>query len=237
MAKTFTDKPLHQFDQVKTDNITANVDKALDELNGRLDSNNMPVDSVGKDQLKLPANSPLNVAGPINQFGTIFPTQAYYQTYTNPAADIYTPVTSVDLDADTWSAGFNTIPELDSGLDGFPLRFDAREGMLIGCATIDWEHGNNVFDVAAGARGRGNDWWTEWQVYVNNVSVARTGNIMPRRHTTQLPFAIACGTQPVTIDVRCKINTWWAAGMPSLDVTSTDFKIFSATIWCRNQFR
>ena len=242
MAKTFTDKPIHQFDQVKTSNITTNLDKHLDEINGGLDSNNLPVDSVDKDSLKLPINSPLGTSGAINKYGTIMPSQAYYQVFTGAAADIYTPITKVNLDSDTWSAGFNTIPELDATYEAFPLSFDAREGMLIGCATIDWEHGNNVFNVDDGdgnfvARGRGNDIWTEWQVYVNNVAVARTGKIFPRRHTTQIPFAVPCGTQPVTVDCRVQLNTWRSVGSPTLETTSTDFKIFSASIWIRNQYR
>ena len=90
-----------------------------------------------------------------------------------------------------------------------------------------------------GARGRGNDWYSEIQVYVNNVVVASTGKIMPRRHSTQIPFAVATGTQPVTIDVRVKINNWYVAGGPGASGTwiATDFKIFSANIWCRNQYR
>jgi hypothetical protein len=44
--KTFTDKPLHQFDQVKYDNIACNLDKHLDQFNGGLDSNNLPVESI-----------------------------------------------------------------------------------------------------------------------------------------------------------------------------------------------
>ena len=129
--------------------------------------------------------------------------------------------------------------ELDQagGFDNFPLQFDAKEGMLIGCAVVDWEHGNDVYDVTAGPRGRGNGWWTELQVYVNNIGVARTGRIYPRRHTTQIPFAVPCGSQPIQIDVRVKLNNWYVGGAPSLQGHATEFKVFSARIWCRNQYR
>lgn len=248
MAKTFTDKPLHQFQQVKTDNITANLDKHLDEFNGGLDSNNLPLFRVDQDNIKLPTN-PGSSSGNVVKNNIVFQTQSYHETYRTynqdgGASDIYDPVLSVDLSQDFWSAGFNRFAELDTagGFDNFPLQFDAREGMLIGCAVVDWEHGNDVYSVDDGdgnivPRARGLDWWSELQVYVNNVGVARTGRIYPRRHTTQIPFAVACGSQPVQIDVRIKLNNWYASGAPSLQGHSTDFKIFSARIWCRNQFR
>lgn len=244
--KTFTDIPLHRYDQVKTDNVTSNVDKYLDELNGALDSNNLPVDSITPvTHLQAPSVPQLGVSGNIAKFSSRMPTQSYFfvkrdYTLDGGASDIYDPVLSIDPDTEIWSAGFNKFSDLDTsgGFDNWPLQFDAREGMLIGCATIDWEHGNNVFNTADGPRGRGNDWWTELQVYVNNVAVARSGKIYPRRHTTQIPFSVACGSQPIQIDVRVKWNTWWAADAPSLGVTeSTNFKIFSATLWCRNQYR
>jgi hypothetical protein len=53
--KTFTDKPLHQFDQVKYDNIACNLDKHLDQFNGGLDSNNLPVESIDATKLANPS--------------------------------------------------------------------------------------------------------------------------------------------------------------------------------------
>lgn len=250
MAKTFTDKPLHQHDQVKTDNLTANLDKTLDQLNGGLDSNNMPVKSVGYQKLQPPTYLS-GVGGSIEKFSIEMPSQSYHKSENSNrtrGTSIYDPIFALNLDASNWNAGFNELSSLDSAFDDFPVSFDAREGMLTGCLTIDWEHGNNVFNVDTGvddgeggtifaARGRGNEWWSEWQVYVNNVAVARTGWIFPRRHTTQLPFAVACGSQPVTITARCRINTWWVSGGPSLEQESTAFKVFSANLWVRNQYR
>lgn len=248
MAKMFTNKPINRLDQVKTNNITTNLDKYLDELNGDLDSNNLPVKSINQDKLRNP-NVPLaDITGPIVKESASMPTQAYYRSRRSynedgGASDIYDPVLEVDLEADSWSAGFNRLSHLDSGFNNFPLQFDAKEGMLTGCAVIDWEHGNQVYAVPRnGANppiGRGNDWWTEWAVFVNNVLVARTGFIYPRRHTTQLPFSVACGSQPVQIDVRCRINTWFVTNSPAAagDYIPTDFVVFSAELWCRNQYR
>lgn len=245
MAKTFTDKPLHRFDQVKTDNITTNLDKYLDEINGGLDANNLPVDSVGKTNLRNPVTTSSS-GGDVDKFSIEMPTQSYHEAVrdynsanTPGAVDIYDPIFEVDLDTDFYGAGFNPLQELDQYFVDFPLQFEAKEGMLLGCAVLDWEHGNQVYDVSQGPRGRGNDWWTEIQVYVNNVVVARSGRIMPKRHTTQLPFAVACGSQPITIDIRVKINNWYVSGGPGAAGTwiATPFKVFSARTWCRNQYR
>ena len=244
--KTFTDKPLHQFDQVKYDNVSWNLDKNLDQLNGGLDSNNLPVFSVGDQHLAEPQPVGSFTGGTVTQWRYGMPSQQYNfsrraETFEG-AGDIWTPILEVDLDTDTWSPGYNRLVDFDSSFQPLPLKFEAKEGMLVGCATVDWEHGNNVFNVDTGggvfgARGRGNDWWTEWAVFINNVLVARTGAIYPRRHTTQIPFSVACGSQPIVIDLGVKINTWRASGSPSLDTTSTPFKLFSATMWCRNHYR
>jgi len=241
MAKSSIERPLNQFDQVKTDNVRVNLDKHISTFNGELDANNMPVESVSPAKLDLGRVKQADLSGTITKWSSSFPTQAYFHTEANNktfSTNIYTPIFSVDLDVATWSQGFNKLSLLNSTWQDFPLNFDAREGMLVGCATVDWEHGTQVVsdDVEQALRSRGNDWWTEWGVFVNNVLVCRTGNIYPRRHTTQLPFAVACGSQNVTIDVRVLINNWDYEDSPSPPV-ATPFRLFSSTIWCRNHYR
>ena len=243
MSKQFSDIPLHQFDQVKTDNVTKNLDKYLSTFNGSLDSNNLPVLSVTEDKLLDPIAG-TSATGVVTKTTSIYPSQTYHfsrrSTDIEGGNDVSVPLIEVDLDSDTWSAGLNRLVTFDSNFQTWPLQFDAREGMLVGCVTMDWEHGNNVFNTLPGPspRGRGNEWWTEWVVFVNNVPVAKTGWIFPRRHTTQIPFAIACGSQPVNIEARVRINTWWVDGAPTVNETeSTPFKVFSGTIWCRNHYR
>lgn len=66
--KTFTDKPLHQFDQVKYDGVSWNLDKYLDQLNGGLDSNNLPVLSVGHANLVEPSAQGPFVGGSLTKW-------------------------------------------------------------------------------------------------------------------------------------------------------------------------
>ena len=246
MSKVFTEIPIHNYDAVKKDSLTRNTDKYIGEFNGELDSNNLPIESVTAGQLALPITEVADTAGTNIKISAKMPTQKYYLTKINNQTlgnDIWTPSLTVDLDTDDWSKGFNHLPALDSNWEDYQLRFEALEGSLVGCAVIDWEHGAQVFNAQISdppaflGMSRGNFWWTEWAVFVNNVLVTRTGEIYPRRHTTQLPFTVPCGSQTIEIDVRCRINTSWTQDQPLSTITSTPFYVWSTTIWCRNQYR
>jgi len=251
MPKTFTQIPLVDHQQMKPENLNKNIDKTLSSFNGTLDGHNNPVETIKEEHFILPRQGTFSdtpVGADVLQLGTEYATQAYYKTrrsssYEDPGLDVWSPIASIDLDTDNWSKGFNTLTSLPD-FDDFPLIFQAKEGQLVGCATIDWEHGTNSFVVLvaedpniSAPRSRGMQWWNEWGVFVNNILVARSGYIYPRRHTTQIPFTIPVGSQQVTIDVRFMTITVRASGSPTLEVTSTDFNIFSAEIWCRNEYR
>jgi hypothetical protein len=220
MGKVFTQIPLHNHQQVKPESLNKNIDKYLSSFNGTLDGHNNPVDSTTTTHFVDPTASTslsdTGVGADVFKRGTEYPTQSYYQTrrsssFEPTVTDVWTPIVTLDLDTGQWSKGFNILTELPD-FENFPLTFEAVEGQLVGCATVDWEHGNNVL-------------------------VARSGFIYPRRHTTQIPFTIPVGSQSVTIDVRFITTTNRALGSPSLEVTSSEFNIFSAEIWVRNQYR
>ena len=113
--------------------------------------------------------------------------------------------------------------------------------MLVGCATIDWAHGTDMMLCGSGdpvinfSGTRGNDWKSEWGVFVNDVLVARTGEIPPKRHTSSIPFSIPCGSQNIKVDVRwiSIISDYATTGKPHGSV----FEVYSAEIWCRNVIR
>jgi hypothetical protein len=245
MAKSFTQIPTNDLQAAKPENLNDNLDKYLSEFNGNLDGHNNPVETTREQHFILPNGGTFNdVVGDVLQLGTSYATQAYFKTRRSSSFEeafgVFTPLLEIDLDQDSWSKGFNILTQF-TDFEDFPLVFEAKEGMLVGCATIDWEHGTQVFNVAVGdsfnERSRGFDWWTEWGVFVNNVLVARSGQIYPRRHTTQIPFAIPCGSQQITVDVRFITITNRAPGGPSLNTTSSNFNLFSAEIWCRNEYR
>lgn len=251
MGKIFGQIPLHTHQQVKPESLNKNIDAYLSSFNGSLDGHNNPVDSTPSTAFVLPKDSislsDTSVGAAVFQRGTSYATQAYYQTRRSSSFEepttVWDPVATINLDSGEWTKGFNTLTEIPD-FEDFPLTFLAVEGQLVGCATIDWEHGTQVFNVQVsddppvfGDRSRGFNWWTEWGVFVNNILVARSGLIYPRRHTTQIPFTIPVGSQSVTIDVRFITITTRAAGTPILEVISSDFNIFSAEIWVRNEYR
>lgn len=245
MAKAFTQIPTNDLQSVRPENFNENFDKYLGEFNGNLDGHNNPVETIREQHFILPNDGNFSdVSGDVLQLGTSYATQAYFKTRRSSSFEIvssvFSPILTIDLDQDSWSKGFNILTQF-TDFEDFPLVFEAKEGMLVGCATIDWEHGTQVFISPVGAgfneRSRGFDWWTEWGVFVNNVLVARSGQIYPRRHTTQIPFAIPCGSQQVVVDVRFITITNRTNDSPNTTTDSSDFNLFSAEIWCRNEYR
>jgi len=234
MPKAFTAIPLRANQQAKPEDLNDNIEVALEQFNGRLDSSNMPVESVTATHL---VNLTDPVPAPISN-GATGPTQMIIGTGA-AGADVWTPLSSIDIAADTWRRGWNQLhvyPLLSAAL----LDAVTKEGMLVGCATIDWHRGQNVKTYTpeegpAALVKMGADWWTEWAVFVNNVMVARSGKIYPRRHTTSLPFSIPVGSQPVRVELRWATNNDKDVRF-STD-TNTPLDIFSYDIWIRNQYR
>jgi len=247
MAKTFTQMKTRPNEQVKTLSLTENRDAVIDQFNGNISSEN--IKSVDSSDFVEPSNGTLTV-GSVDKQITFYPTQTYaftrrdYRNTGGAVTDIWSPIAALDLENSIWNKGWNRLSVFGSAFDNFPLTFDCEEGMLTGEATIDWEHGNQVYSVLIqddppinGARARGSDWWTEWGVFVNGILVARSGYIYPRRHTTRIPYSIPVGSQQVTIDVRCIINSWEPSGHGGGGGWSADFNLFSATVVARNMKR
>lgn len=241
--KTFTDIPIGQNTMVKPETFNNNIDKYLNEWNGHLNGNNLPVFTVQSDDIKI-ASSTTTTFGSITGFKTDLQTQGYYKRRKSSSfeggTDVWTPLLSLDLKTDDWSKGWNPLSYY-SGFEDWDLVFDAREGMLVGCVTVDWQHGTDQLLVSSGdppinfSSPRGHDWVSEWGVFVNDVLVARSGFIPPKRHTTELPFSIPCGSQTVKVDCRwiSTISDYNAGGAPH----GSEFVIFSAEVWVRNVVR
>ena len=237
--KTFPKKVIGQNHQVTTSSVNDNIEQTVSEFNGNLDGTNMPVDSVTHSNFKDKFVPVAGLTGGMTRQHQRGPTQSYHQSkiYSGEhyGTDVWTPLLSIDLDADNWRRGWNNLHDF-ARFSEMSLTFPAREGMVTGVATIDWHHGINRVTAPNSNKFTGNDWWTEWGVFVNNVKVAQSSYIYPRRHTTMLPFSIPVGSGPVTIDVRFKMNT-------SRDYTTsnkkndTPFDIFSVDVFARNTYR
>jgi hypothetical protein len=242
--KQWTDIPLHQNEAAKPQTFNNNIEKVLNEYNGNLNGNNLPVYSVQTDDIVDPAPT-TGIAGPVSGFRQELTSQGFYSIRRSSSfeggSDVWTPILQLDLATDDWSKGWNRLAYY-SGFNQCLLNFDSREGMLVGCATIDWAHGTDSMVVTAGddppisgTSTRGHDWKSEWGVFVNDVLVARTGQIPPKRHTSSIPFSIPCGSQNIKVDVRwiSIISDYATTGKPHGSV----FEVYSAEIWCRNVIR
>jgi hypothetical protein len=242
-VKTWTDIPLHQNEAAKPQTFNANLENVLNEYNGNLNGNNLPVYSVQTDDIVDPGQA-TGFSGAVSGFEIELTSQGFYSIRRSSSfeggTDVYTPILQLDLATDDWSKGWNRLTYY-SGFSQCLLNFDAREGMLVGCATIDWAHGTDAMVAVTGdppinfTTTRGHDWTSQWGVFVNDVLVARTAAIPPKRHTSSIPFSIPCGSQSIKIDVRwiSVISDYNTSGTPHGSV----FEVYSAEIWTRNVVR
>ena len=248
--KQWKEIPLNGDGAVQPASLNFNLGKMLNEFNGNLNGLNLPVHSVASNHMQAPNAGSIS-AGAIDKFNVSLPSQAYHWTKVDNrnigGTDIWTPLLRLNLLTDNWTKGWNRLSDY-SPFTGWNVQFDALEGSLIGCATIDWAHGTDMMrGLPSGAPSPNNyivgyEWWTEWGVFVNDVLVARTGQIPPRRHTTQLPFNVPIGSQPIDIQLKFMTNNNpyinVAPTITGVDQShGTEVDIFSATCWVRNVYR
>jgi hypothetical protein len=242
-VKVWTDLPLHQNEATKPQTFNNNFEKVLNEFNGNLNGNNFPMYAVQTNDIANPGQA-TGFSGAVSGFEIELTSQGFYSIRRSSSfegsTDVWTPILVLDLKTDDWSKGWNNLNYF-SGFSQFGLNFDAREGMLVGCATIDWAHGTDTLSATTGdppvsfQAVRGHDWVSQWGVFVNDVMVGRTGEIPPKRHTCSIPFSIPCGSQNIKVDVRwiSSISDYNTSGAPH----GTVFEVYSAEIWTRNVVR
>jgi hypothetical protein len=241
MAKTWAEKPNHDFMQVKSENLNSNIVGVLDEFNGNLGSNNLPVsaltnahfkDGTGSTGFSLSRKATFTGQG-----------QNYHRVkrwnVAEAGLDVWEYVESVNLTVDNWGKSWNPLENFGTFSENY-LDITAKEGMLVGCAVIDFFHGFNRIlygDDPVIRAFFGKSWWTQWGVFINDTLVAETGEVYPRRETINLPFKVPCGSQDLKIDLRWRTTTSDAIGTGFLLDPSTPLEIYGAEIWVRNIYR
>lgn len=253
MARQYTVGPQLAGDIILIDPQNNEINQAVGELNGSLDQNNMPLDSVGRAQLVPPAYT--NIVGPPSQRNYVYPSQAYYVAETC--------VTHL-INVETWTLGWNSFESnaFVANRDGFVLDFVAQEGMLKGEAVVDLTHRQSYLvyyrltpgdpgppptDAIFGYIEKVKDQHTgELGVFVNDVLVARTGPIYIAigRFTYTLPYATPVKSGPVHIDVRWLIDykneeeVYGAGTIIDIGINQVyPVGIEHRILWCRNQYR
>lgn len=245
MARQYQIGPQVSGDIILTDPQNDEINQSVSELNGGLDQNNMPLDSVDRTKFIAPTY--------VNQS-----TAPTWEEYHYQSQDLYIAEkceSVVSLPVSTWSMGWNKFEASSNTGDrtGFVLDIDAKEGMLKGEAVIDFEHRQSYFLFVASLNGLSTvqalvkDQHTgELGVFVNDVLVGRTGPmwIAAGRHTYTIPWATPVKSGPCHIDVRWLIDyknikkiftagTTYGVGVNQI----YPVQVHSRMLWCRNQYR
>jgi len=248
MARQYTIGPQLAGDIILIAPQNNEINQAVGELNGSLDQNNMPLDSVDRSKLIAPVVTVIAADPAQNNY--VYQTQAVY------IAEKCTSTVSIPVTQ--WSVGWNAFEAAATSGDrtGFVLNFTAQEGMLKGEAVLDFENRQSYFLYRAlfpddiinyqdGANIR-DEHTGELGVFVNDVLVARTGPlwIACGRHTYTIPYATPVKSGPVKVDVR-----WLISYFNVFKVLFTDtlyfpgvnqvypVQVYSRQLWCRNQYR
>lgn len=234
---------------------------AASELSGQLDQNNMPLDTVDSTRL-LPAVVVTEVdnSGAVHDLitHTYMQSQSYHVSSsclldTNPGTLTY----NTAWPKEDWQLGWMRLAEKrfvtlgpTTYYAGSELRFDAKEGMLVGEALIDatWRAG-----WTDGYSGSVQDppvvfhWYShvenfaEFGVFVNDVCVARTGlQFLGGRFTFVIPYNTPVATQECLVDLRFRLiykNHTMPISLRSIQDNLAPFTLGDSGVWARNQYR
>lgn len=228
MSRTYTKKTIIDENINTADNFGQELDGSLQEFNGKLGQHNMPLRSVDGDNL---VTATLYDVSPV--IGSDGPANSYFRSEEDDGGPWVWDYTLGD-----WRIGWN--PLFDKmGEAGSQLTFTAEEGILKGAAVVDCERRSHkitgtVEPITNVEFFIGN--WFEVGVFVNDRLLARTGQVFVRRFTFDLPFATYIGNETVTVDVRWRaIDRQPDVGFVGYDIPP--FRVYSSSLWARNQKR
>ena len=248
MARTWTVSDARAGDQFKASQFNDEANASAQQINGNLDQNNMPMNSVTAAKFADPVIED-NVYGDWTT-STYMPTQSYHVS--THVVDNETVEPSVlgpntiylsDWTVDEWRPFWNS---MDLGGDE-TLIFRAKEGMLYGGLTMSLERRtayNIIMDNGVPSYfTQGEDVTSEIGIFVNGVLVARTGEMFAGAYTIDLPFSSPIGTELVTIEVKWTSAQGLTPSLPGITTGATNIdvhKYFACAglqLWARNQYR
>lgn len=233
MPREYTDVSL-QDGKVALARDADDLNKVVDQVNGLLDGNQLPMESVGTSKLIHAAPSSTTRKGPCHRW--------YVEEASDWSED--TAIGSWAHDsADWYSNGWIPLSsQLTNG--GDQLTVPALEGLCWGWVVVDCGKEHTIFrDTVLSATGSfGPNWW-EIGLFANGVLVAQSGRFpgKGRRLTRAVPFNIPCGSESILFETK------WRAAEYELETTNTTnnaylwyhspFEVFGAGIYVCNQVR
>lgn len=240
--KVFTQVGQKDLDQVKPENINDNTRQVIGEYNGKLDGQNFPVSTIDKLKLAPPTLTSQSTAK-IYAFKHIGQTQDHYfvrrwNTYEG-SVNIHYPLVSFDLQAESWSSGWNDLVDIHADYQGLVLQFDAKSGTVNGCFDINFRHGIDVIaDSSSADKAWSGDWWSRWGLFCNDILIAETGRVYPRLANLSVPYKIFVGSQPVRLQLKWQTITTNPKDELGVDThPSSVMEIYGASIWACNTKR
>lgn len=256
MARSYTKECFKALDQFKADHYNREADGVSQQFNGELDQNNMPIASVGPTHMVEPVRT-VNAHG-VNTTSSYMPTQSYHVATWNVANDENTVATEMptpagvvyaeNYDLDPWSPFWNQF-DYSVVTQGARLRFNAKEGMLLGGVTISIEQREGtVRHIGEGQgftlNGFGRLLTAEIGIFCNGVLIGRSGQIHAGAYTLDIPFSTPIGNEFCEIVVKWQRDqTFTAIGEAQGTWNTVDnddfykFVVAGISTWCRNQFR
>ena len=153
------------------------------ELNGGLDSANMPRQGLDYANFVAPrtnevAQTNLTTVTWEGESQKYKEVRRWNWEHGNPA-DWDEQLMTIDLTSVDWNKGWNDLREYD-GWDNFQLDMDTYEGFLNGHVNIDYHHGYNTITYQDSEDNTfranvGYYWECQWGVFLNGALIAESG--------------------------------------------------------------
>jgi len=248
VARSWTKECFADGDQFKADHFNKDADGVAQQFNGQLDQNNMPLLGCHSEQLIDPIRT--SDAFDVNTISSYMPTQSYHYatwriTNTSTAANEIGPasVYQTNWTTDSWDPHWNLF-DYSVVTQGSRIRFESREGMIIGGVTINCEsRSGRVQGGSDPAWHKNSAQYDAYEIgiFVNGVLCGRSGKVYMGALCLDIPFSTPIGTEYTEIVVK-----WSKEAMSFLDgttwtITESDhgelFTMSGMQLWARNQYR
>lgn len=255
MSRTYTSRTILDGGQAKEEDFNSEIQVPLQEFNGQLDSHQLPLQQVTHTHLAQPTVDQTYIASD-GTYSSYMTTQSYHESvWVAGQSPVIMEGTNTLYYGNAWVKLSDIQIQTNNKSLGSQVTFDALEGMIVGNAVIDFTY----FPGEANARtlnpddplgtslnvriGIGINNPMQWAVFIDDVCVAVSGLIWPKRYTLDLPFSAPTSSKPVVIDIRFNANFV----DPSVYSSSlfTAYEIFTpqsltyngGNLWVRNQYR
>lgn len=240
--KNYKEWANNDYDQVKPASLNDNTQKTTGTWNGRLDGQNMPIDSVGKGTLIQPTYSQTSVGGGdcrLTQWTGA--TQSIYHiqhfsglTYPGGTINDWLADEQILLYSESWNSGWNHINKLSKYTD-FLLEYEAIEGSINGWFQVNFRYGCDAVTPSGGGGVSviGDDWFVNFGLFMNDQLIAESGQLRCRGENATVPFQIPIGSQRTKWDIRWLASVNQNYSFYAGDV-SAFIELYNAQIFCMN---